>query len=84
MKDNKSIEWEREFNRVRNNPIYFLETYFNIIHPESKPSLTDDEKQRFFDQYKGIPLLKEMSDFVRHTERIDELKKQGYKDWQIH
>ncbi len=43
----------KEFKRAKNNAIYFLEKYYNVLNPDKKVTLTDEEKQNFFDKYKG-------------------------------
>ena len=43
--------------------------------------LTDEEKQEIYDKYKGIPLI-EGSPF-EFSKKIQKLKEEGYKDWEI-
>lgn len=81
MKTNDKPEWEKEFKRIRTNPIYFIEKYYNSINKDNPIVLTDEEKQKFYDKYKGIPLI-DGSPF-EYLNKIEELKKQGYKDWEI-
>lgn len=73
----------KEFKRLRHNPIYFLEKYYNAIN-ENKLELTDKQKQSLFDSYKGIPLFDQNDSMSEYFNRIDSLKKQGFKDWEIH
>lgn len=77
LKDN----WEEEFKLVRRNPIYFIELYWNKLYPDEKVGLSDEEKQKFYDRYKGAPLLDE-SNFRQYFERRDELRAKGIKDWE--
>lgn len=77
LKDN----WEEEFKLIRRNPIYFIELYWNKLYPNEKVELSDEEKQKFYDIYKGVPLLDE-SNFVEFLEKRDELKAKGVKDWE--
>lgn len=81
MRTENMPEWEKEFYRVRFNPIYFIEKYYNEINKENPITLTDEEKQKFFDKYRGIPLI-EGSPF-EYSKKIEEIKKQGYQDWEI-
>lgn len=74
--------WEKEFRRVMNNPIYFLDLYYNKVQEETV-NLTDEEKQEYFDRYKGAPLFKTSDQFTNYHKRLDELRAQGYKDWEI-
>ena len=80
---NEMPEWEKEFRRVSNNTIYFLEVYYNQIHPEKAVELTDEQKQFFFDKYKGVPLVQDFEKYLKYTKQIKELKEKGYKDWEI-
>ncbi|MFW0736436.1 hypothetical protein [Flavobacterium sp. T12S277] len=73
----------KEFSRLRCNPIYFIEKYYNVIN-QSKLELTEEQKQKLFDKYKMIPLFEDFESINKYNDRIDELKKQGYKDWEIH
>lgn len=83
MEDTKRLKdnWEEEFKLVRRNPIYFIELYWNKLYPDEKIELSDEEKQKFYDRYKGVPLLDE-SNFVEFLEKRDELKAKGVKDWE--
>jgi hypothetical protein len=76
--------WQKEYERVSGNAVYFIEEYYNKLHPDKQIELTDEQRQQIFNCYKRIPLLNEGPispfDVMR---KIDELKKQGYKDWEI-
>lgn len=74
----------KELNRIKVNPIYFLETYYNIVNEDDKLVLTDEEKQQLYDKFKMIPLFENPSDAFSYTEKRDELKKQGIKDWEMY
>ncbi|WP_172914030.1 hypothetical protein [Capnocytophaga canis] len=76
-------EWEKEFKRVSKNIIYFIELYYNKAHPDKAVKLTDEQKQRYFDKYRGVPLVQDFEKYLEYTERIKELKEKGYKDWEI-
>lgn len=73
----------KELSRIKGNPIYFLETYYNIINKDNELNLTDEEKQQVYDKFKMIPLFENTDDAFSYTEKIDELKKQGVKDWEM-
>ena len=78
IKDN----WEEEFNIIRRNPIYFIEQYWNKMYPNERIELSDEEKQKFYDTYKMIPLLSE-NNFHEYIMEYDKLKAQGLKDWEV-
>lgn len=77
-------EFIKIYKRANNNAVFFLENYYNIVHPDKKIELTDEEKQELYDEFKGIPYFDDMSKVGPYQKRIDELKAQGYKDWEIH
>jgi len=77
--DEKFIQ---EFERVQNNIVYFIDIYYNKVS-ENKIELTDDEKQKLFDKYKGIPYFDDVRKSISYSEKIKELKDQGDKDWEI-
>ncbi|WP_018676693.1 hypothetical protein [Riemerella columbina] len=84
MSNKKQLpEWEKEFNRVKNNSIYFLELYYNQLHPDKKVELSKEEKQTFFDKYKGVPFFKDMNQWATYSKEIKRLKDEGYEDWEI-
>lgn len=72
----------KEFKRLKNNPIYFLEKYYNEVN-KTKLELTDEQKQVLFDNYKGIPLFNDGDSISKYYEYKESLKKQGFKDWEI-
>lgn len=82
-------EFIKIFTRVQYNPIYFLDLYYNKIHPDKALELTDEEKQEIFDKFhskKGIPLITDLKDWEmldKHKKEIEKLKSEGYKDWEI-
>jgi hypothetical protein len=76
-------DWEREFKRISHNPIYFIEHYWNKLHPENKPELTQEEKQSLYNEYRGLPYFSTWNKMERYQKKVDELKKQGYEDWEI-
>ncbi|MFC2610531.1 MAG: hypothetical protein ACFNYA_03375 [Capnocytophaga granulosa] len=73
-------QWEIEFSHVRRNAVYFIEEYWNKLHPDAPLSLTDEEKQRIYNKYRMAPLVNDISAYMK---RIDDLRAQGYKDWEI-
>lgn len=90
MKDNEDYkEFIKIFKRVQYNPIYFLDLYYKIVHPDKSIELTDEEKQELFDEFhskKGIPLITDVKDWElvrKHEEQIKKYKEEGYKDWEI-
>lgn len=77
-------EFLKLFKRVRSNPIYFIDMYYNAVHPDNKIELTDEEKQELFDKYRGIPLIKSFDQYKKIQERDEKLRSEGYKDWEIY
>jgi CRISPR/Cas system-associated protein Cas5 (RAMP superfamily) len=87
--DNKKYDdFIKTYNRIRNNAVFFLEKYYNIVHPDQIVELSDDEKQELFDEFKGIPFFGDavnaFDKFNKYQKKIEELKNKGYKDWEIH
>lgn len=86
---NQFEEFLKIFKRVQFNPIYFIDFYYNVVHPDKKIELTDEEKQKLFDEFhiqKGIPLVRDVKDWEtlrKMNEKIEHLKEEGYKDWEI-
>lgn len=78
LKDN----WLDEFKLVQRNPIYFLELYWNKLYPDEAVTLEDDEKQRLYDRYKMVPLLKSFDDAEQLIQAKKSAKEQGFKDWE--
>lgn len=76
-------EWEKVFSRLRFNAIYFIEEYWNVVHPDKKVELTKEEKQEIFNRYKGTPYFSDFTQIENYNKRIKELKEQGYEDWEI-
>jgi len=81
--ENSKFEWLEDYERIRRNPIFFIEKYYNILFPDKKLELTDEERQKLFDRYKMTPYFADMSDALKYFDKIKELKKEGYKDWEI-
>lgn len=74
--------WEQIYEIVSRNPIVFIEHFWNIAYPDQEINLNDNEKQEYFDKYKGIPLISmdKFSDYLKHHE---ERKDRNIKDWEI-
>ena len=73
-------EFVKEYRRVRGNAVFFLENYWNRLHPDTPIILTDDEKQQLYSKYRMVPLV---NDITAHLKRLEELRAKGYKDWEI-
>ena len=69
-----------EYTRARGNAVFFLESYWNKLHPDSPIILSDDDKQLLYDKFRMVPLVE---DIHAHMERLKELRAKGYKDWEI-
>ena len=73
----------KEFERIKTNPIYFIDNYYNLVSDE-KLELSDDQKQALFDKYRKISIFKmDDNSYLDYEKRMAELKTQGYKDWEI-
>jgi ATP-dependent exoDNAse (exonuclease V) alpha subunit len=81
------LKWLDDYQRIERNPVFFIEKYYNKVHPKNKICLTDDEKQYFFNRYRSnfVPMLndKNLGEYDEYRKKIDEQKKQGLKDWEI-
>ena len=84
MSDEKRLKdnWQDEYKLVQRNPIYFLELYWNKLYPDEAVTLEDDEKQRLYDRYKMVPLLKSFDDAEQLIQAKKTAKEQGFKDWE--
>ncbi len=73
-------EFIKEYARIRRNAVFFVENYWNRLHPDNPIILTDEEKQQLYNKYRMSPLV---DDFVAYAKRLEELRAKGYKDWEI-
>lgn len=70
------------YKRIQANPILFLEAYFNKIHQEDL-NLTDEEKQKIFDDLRHIPVLPDLEDMKKWDEYVKLQRQMEKKDWDI-
>lgn len=82
-KEKSYNQFIKEFERARFNPIYFLVEFWSKVNPDSDIVLSDEEKQKLFDKYKGMPCFNDFEKLYQHQKREKELKEKGYKDWEI-
>lgn len=73
-------EFLKEYTRARRNAVFFIDNYWNKLHPDNPIILTDDEKQQLYKRFRMAPLV---HDIVAYTKRLEELRAKGYKDWEI-
>lgn len=59
-----------------------MEAYFNKIHQEDL-NLTDEEKQKIFDDLRQIPVLPDLEDMKKWDEYVKLQRQMGKKDWDI-
>lgn len=78
-----SDDWSRVFDRVKCNSVMFVELFWNVAYPDKRVELTDKQKQRYFDKYRGVPLFNDARDAFEHSKWVDEMKAKGYKDWEL-
>ena len=79
-KVDKNAEWLKEFKRARFNAVYFIEEIWNKLYPDKAVALSDEEKQMFYRMFRAVPVV---DDIAAYTDRIEKLRSQGYKDWEI-
>ncbi len=73
-----------DLHKIQANPIFFLEEYWNKLHPEMKLDLTDRQKQRIYDTNRtAIPYLNDADGLHKFQQALDQAKKQGLNDWEI-
>lgn len=73
-----------DLERIQSNPIYFIDEYWNKVHPDQKLDLTDDEKEVIFKNHRvRVPFFSNGDVMHSFMERYNEAKSQGLKDWQI-
>ena len=46
--------------------------------------ISDEEKQQLYDKFKMIPLFENTDDAFSYTDKRNELRKQGVKDWEMY
>lgn len=80
LKEKELKQFIAEYNKVRGNAVFFMENYWNKLHPDNPIVLTDDDKQLLYDRFRMIPVVK---DLHAHIEQLKELRAKGYKDWEI-
>ena len=76
--------FEADLDRIYRNPIFFLDEYWNKLHPEMRLDLTDEEKEEVFRKCRGaIPFFKDGAVMHEFVEKVEEMRKDGKKDWEI-
>jgi len=45
--------------------------------------LTDEQKQKFFDEYKGIPVFRANQSPFEYKKWRDKMRAEGHKDWEF-
>lgn len=73
-----------DLHKIQRNAIYFMEEYWNKLHPENKLELTDEEKQMIYDKNRLlVPCFSDDDSLRRYMDKYDAAKKAGLKDWEI-
>lgn len=75
-------EFLKEYKRVRFNPVYFMEKYYNAQFPDKVVIVDDEDRQNIYDHYRGVPLLKDASDMRKLSEEKKRRLDKGLKDWE--
>ncbi len=73
-------EFLKEYARIRRNAVFFVENYWNKLHPDNPIILTEEEKQQLYNEFRMVPLVHNVAAYTR---RLEELRAKGYKDWEI-
>lgn len=83
-KDQNLKAFLKDLERIESNPIFFLEEYWNKLHPDQILNLADDEKETIFKNHRTLVPHFE-SDETMHSfmRKYDAAKAQGLKDWEI-
>ena len=83
-KEQNKKAFRKEWERILSNPIYFIDEYWNKVHPDQILDLTDDEKESIFKNHRVmVPHFSSGDSFHSFMEKYDEAKAQGLKDWEI-
>jgi len=75
-------EFLKEYNRVRFNPVYFMEQYYNKIFQDKIVMVDDEDRQNMYDRYKGVPFIKDSDDWRKLDEMTKRREEKGLKDWE--
>ena len=76
------FEFLKEYKRVRFNPVYFMEKYYNALFPDKVVVVDDEDRQKMYDHYRGVPLLRDASDMDKLSEAKKRREEKGIKDWE--
>ncbi|MBD5309071.1 MAG: hypothetical protein HDS10_01365 [Bacteroides sp.] len=83
-KEQNLKDFLRDFHRAQDNAIFFLEEYWNKVHPDKSLELTDEEKQEIYTNNKiMVPLFKNDDSLRKYEEEVAKKRAQGLKDWEI-
>lgn len=75
-------EFIREFKKVKSNPVYFMEYYYNRLLPEKTVLMDDEDRQELYDRFKGIPFIPDSEDWSKLNKKEERRKEKGLKDWE--
>lgn len=75
-------EFIREFKKIKSNPVYFMEFYYNKLHPDKIVLMDDEDRQELYDHFKGIPFIKDADDWRKLDKEKERRKENGLKDWE--
>ena len=83
-KDQNIKDFIKDYERILSNPIYFIDEYWNKVHPDQILDLTEDEKESIFKNHRVmVPHFESGEAMHSFMRKYDEAKAQGLKDWQI-
>lgn len=71
-----------EFNKVKSNPVHFMEQYYDKLFPEKTVIMDDEDRQELYNHFKGIPLIRDSADWRKFDETKKRREEKGLKDWE--
>ncbi|MBB4036613.1 hypothetical protein GGR21_002519 [Dysgonomonas hofstadii] len=75
-------EFIREFKKIKSNPVYFMEYYYNRLFPDKIVLMDDEDRQELYDHFKGIPFIRDSEDWNKLNKIEERRKEKGLKDWE--
>lgn len=75
-------EFMLEFKKVKSNPVYFMEYYYNKLFPDRIVLMDDEDRQELYDHFRAIPFIKDSADWKKLNEKEGYRKEKGLKDWE--
>ena len=51
MEKSNKLDWLADYQQINKNPNFFIEEYYNKLHPDNQIFLTDEEKEYVHSRY---------------------------------